>query len=136
MNNPHEARWNEWLAKKAKPWFQAKRGRYAALSRHLGVSRQTVSRWFHGRSYGCTPVPGWAAVALNVWVNLQWKAEQPLRPVVTAQADSRFQNLEFETQRQLQFVAGSADKVIEHTTPVVIPQADEERKIIQMGRAA
>jgi len=42
--NPHEAYFRKWMQEKAKPWLVAKRGRYAALSRHLQVSRQSVSR--------------------------------------------------------------------------------------------
>lgn len=109
----HELKFQRWFFEKAQPWLTAKRGRYAALARHLEVSRQTISRWFVRRQ----PVPGWAAVAMNVWLNQQWRAEQQQAalPIVTAQADSRFKALEF--------VAGSGDKL-------VTPQADEQVQVM------
>jgi hypothetical protein len=86
--NSHELAFQRWFYGKAQPWLTAKRGRYAALARHLEVSRQTISRWFRRRQ----PVPGWAAVAMNIYLVQQWKAEQTAA-VVTSQADEQRQTV-------------------------------------------
>jgi len=45
-------------------WLHMERGRTTMLARHLGVSRQTVWRWFN---QSWSSFPGWAAVACNVY---------------------------------------------------------------------
>jgi hypothetical protein len=69
--NSHELNFQQWFFRKAQPWLTAKRGRYAALARHLEVSRQTILRWFRRRQ----PVPGWACP-------FQWDVESRKRSAI------------------------------------------------------
>ena len=62
LTNKHSLRWGRWLRGVAER-VRAKRGGSVRLAEHLGVSRQHVNRWLTGS----TPMPPWAAVAVNVW---------------------------------------------------------------------
>ena len=78
--NPHEEAWVEWVKQKLEPYLREQRGRQSAMARHLHVRRQNVHRWLARR--GAT-MPGWAAVATNIWLNEQLKlvprsADKPL----------------------------------------------------------
>jgi hypothetical protein len=88
-------------------WLHLERGRTTALAKHLGVSRQTVWRWFNQSWSG---FPGWAAVASNVFYYeramgddkklrlLQergplyprpLRTKKPTQPLVSTQADNQ-----------------------------------------------
>ncbi len=109
--NPHEIAFKQWMYNKAKPWLTSKRGRYSELARHLQVSRQTVSRWF---THEWSTVPGWAGVAMNIYLNRLWQAEQTIQSnaVVTPQVNNRFQNLEFVTGSEDKLVTPQVDNVV------------------------
>jgi hypothetical protein len=59
-------------------YLRAERGRCSQLARDIGVRRQTVWRWFYNR---WSNIPGWAAVAVNVWYyqHLPREKDQELR---------------------------------------------------------
>ena len=73
MNNPHSLRWDGWL-RKVGARVRAVRGGAVRLAEHLGVSRQHAHRWLTGY----TPMPAWAAVAMNIW----WQTAQHQYPAL------------------------------------------------------
>jgi len=72
-------------------FLASKRGAYSELARQIGVSRQTVWRWF-GPGYRSMP-PAWAGVVANIWYHEQQaqlkeignRSERLSRPSVTKQ---------------------------------------------------
>lgn len=66
----HKRRYAQWWQRVTEATANH-RGSRSALARSLGVSRQTVSRWF--APHGPNP-PGWAAIAINIWSTQQLTA--------------------------------------------------------------
>lgn len=75
--NKHYQRFEGWR-REAAIAIRRRRGGQSCLALHLGVTRMTVSRWLRGES----PMPGWAAVAFNIW----WNRNREV--FVTSQADT------------------------------------------------
>ena len=96
----HERAFDAWVGGKLLPHLEAKRGRYSELARHLEVSRQRVHRWLKCQY---SVIPGWAAVAMNIWFN-----EQVRRGVVTPQTDKPV-----IPRRDLPVVAPQAEKTFD-----------------------
>src|SRR5437879_13362587 len=62
----HMERFDRWRLK-LRDFLTEKRGRSSRLAEHLGVKRQSVSRWFVTGVERNRTVPAWAAVVAKIW---------------------------------------------------------------------
>lgn len=61
--NPLYVEWLNWR-RQISADLTITRGKASELARALGVSRQTISRWFHGH----TDIPAWADRPIRIWL--------------------------------------------------------------------
>jgi hypothetical protein len=78
--NPHFAKYERWRGKIATR-VTAKHGGMAKLARAIGVSKQTVHRWFRGHA----EIPAWAAFAVVAW----WQVHHAQYPATLYSLEER-----------------------------------------------